>query len=76
MTLSAVLLCEQKPKLFGALTLVLCFVASLCFAIAGPCQFPTLGFVVDRYLKRERFVSQGFWTIEMEIKHDNGRMQM
>jgi DNA topoisomerase IA len=32
--------------------------------------------VVDRYLKRERFVSQGFWTIEMEIKHDNGRMQL
>lgn len=32
--------------------------------------------MVDRYLKRERFVSQGFWTIEMEIKHDNGQMHV
>ena len=38
----------------------------------GPCQFPTLGFVCERYLKRKNFVSQGFWTIEMEIKHENG----
>lgn len=27
----------------------------------GPCQFPTLGFVVDRYWKRKAFRSEKFW---------------
>lgn len=31
----------------------------------GPCQFPTLGFVVERYKKRESFVPEDFWKIEM-----------
>jgi DNA topoisomerase-3 len=39
----------------------------------GPCQFPTLGFVCDREIKRRRFVSEAFWTIEMEIKQDQGQ---
>jgi len=38
----------------------------------GPCQFPTLGFVVERFLQRQRFVPQDFWTIELEIKQENG----
>eukprot|EP01133_Synstelium_polycarpum_P005261 gene5261-6090_t len=29
----------------------------------GPCQFPTLGFVVERYLRIERFVPEDFWSI-------------
>ncbi|KAJ1977932.1 DNA topoisomerase 3-alpha [Dimargaris xerosporica] len=29
----------------------------------GPCQFPTLGFVVEQYLKVERFVPEPFWSI-------------
>jgi hypothetical protein len=32
--------------------------------IAGPCQFPTLGFVVDQYRAKERFVAEDFWKID------------
>ena len=38
----------------------------------GPCQFPTLGFVVERFLKRKKFVPQGFWSVDLEIKHNGG----
>lgn len=31
----------------------------------GPCQFPTLGFVVARHLQIEAFVPQDYWTIAM-----------
>ena len=30
----------------------------------GSCQFPTLGFVVERYLEREKFVPEKFWKIK------------
>eukprot|EP01084_Bolivina_argentea_P022072 41004_1 len=33
----------------------------------GPCQFPTLGFVVQRWQKRENFIPENFWTIKVEI---------
>lgn len=33
----------------------------------GSCQFPTLGFVVERYKEREEFVSQPFWFLEMQV---------
>jgi DNA topoisomerase III len=29
----------------------------------GPCQFPTLGFVVDRYWKRKAFRPENYWCI-------------
>lgn len=29
----------------------------------GSCQFPTLGFVVDRYKSREQFIPENFWYI-------------
>ncbi|KAK9508812.1 hypothetical protein O3M35_006277 [Rhynocoris fuscipes] len=31
----------------------------------GSCQFPTLGFVVERYLDRERFIPEPFWRIKV-----------
>jgi len=31
----------------------------------GSCQFPTLGFVVERYKAREAFQSEEFWKIEV-----------
>ena len=34
----------------------------------GPCQFPTLGFVVERWARIETFVSENFWTLEMSIQ--------
>ena len=33
----------------------------------GPCQFPTLGFVVQRYMQRENFVSEPFWRIDVAL---------
>ena len=32
----------------------------------GPCQFPTLGFVVAAWKRRMAFVRQRFWTVHME----------
>jgi DNA topoisomerase-3 len=34
----------------------------------GPCQFPTLGFVVDRHLQREHFVSENYWYLQCTIE--------
>lgn len=34
----------------------------------GSCQFPTLGFVVQRYKEIEEFVPQDFWKIKSELK--------
>lgn len=33
----------------------------------GPCQFPTLGFVVERYLAIKAFVPRRFWSISMTL---------
>lgn len=37
----------------------------------GPCQFPTLGFVVDRYNKVRNFVPEEFWYIDVTVKKDD-----
>lgn len=33
----------------------------------GSCQFPTLGFVVERYKAIEEFVSEQFWKIKSKF---------
>ncbi|KAG5859919.1 topoisomerase IA [Encephalitozoon hellem] len=35
----------------------------------GPCQVPTLGFVVERAKERERFVPEMFWTLKFKAKN-------
>lgn len=37
----------------------------------GSCQFPTLGFVVDRYLKVQSFVPEPFWAIKLSHLKDS-----
>ncbi|KAG7664854.1 TOP3 [[Candida] subhashii] len=37
----------------------------------GTCQFPTLGFVVDRYKRVKSFVPEPFWYIDVEIYKEN-----
>lgn len=37
----------------------------------GSCQFPTLGFVVDRYKDIENFIPEPFWKIKMEHTKDD-----
>ena len=35
----------------------------------GPCQFPTLGFIVHRHHERESFVEEAFWKIAFEFQN-------
>ena len=37
---------------------------------AGSCQFPTLGFVVDRYLRVKNFIPEPFWSIKVMHRRD------
>ncbi len=41
----------------------------------GPCQFPTLGFIVDRYKKIKDFVPEKFWSITLKYQppHKKGQ---
>lgn len=34
----------------------------------GPCQFPTLGFVVERWARIETFVPEDFWFLELKLQ--------
>jgi DNA topoisomerase-3 len=34
----------------------------------GPCQFPTLGFVVERWARIETFVPEDFWYLELTLR--------
>lgn len=34
----------------------------------GPCQFPTLGFVVERWARIETFVPEDFWVLQLSIR--------
>lgn len=34
----------------------------------GTCQFPTLGFIVDRYLRVKNFISEQFWYLSVDLK--------
>ena len=41
----------------------------------GSCQFPTLGFVVEQYWNRERFVPEDFWKISVTLTKDRMNVQ-
>uniref|UniRef100_A0A0R3TMM9 DNA topoisomerase n=1 Tax=Rodentolepis nana TaxID=102285 RepID=A0A0R3TMM9_RODNA len=38
----------------------------------GSCQFPTLGFIVERFREVENFVPEPFWKISVEVIRENG----
>ncbi|RLV91830.1 DNA topoisomerase 3 [Spathaspora sp. JA1] len=40
----------------------------------GTCQFPTLGFIVDRYKRVKSFVPEDFWFIDLEIVKDGDKV--
>lgn len=40
----------------------------------GTCQFPTLGFVVDRYIRVKNFVPEPFWYIIVDIKKNDQKV--
>ncbi|KAG0149961.1 hypothetical protein CROQUDRAFT_58679, partial [Cronartium quercuum f. sp. fusiforme G11] len=37
----------------------------------GPCQFPTLGFVVDQYDRVKAFVPESFWYIHVTLERED-----
>ncbi|KAJ1965435.1 DNA topoisomerase 3-alpha [Dipsacomyces acuminosporus] len=39
----------------------------------GPCQFPTLGFVVEQFLRVDSFVPEDYWYIFLQHEKDDGR---
>ncbi|KAJ7723525.1 DNA topoisomerase [Mycena metata] len=41
----------------------------------GPCQFPTLGFVVQRYLQVKNFVPEPFWYIFLSLSRPSDSSQ-
>lgn len=41
---------------------------------AGPCQFPTLGFVVQRYNQVKSFVPEDFWSINFSVDRDDKKV--
>lgn len=41
----------------------------------GPCQFPTLGFVVDRYFKVQNFVPEQFWSLHCDARRKSKTQQ-
>ena len=40
----------------------------------GSCQFPTLGFVVERYFRVKNFIPEPFWSIKVMHKKDDTRV--
>ncbi|CAF9909035.1 MAG: DNA topoisomerase [Heterodermia speciosa] len=41
----------------------------------GSCQFPTLGFVVDRYFRVKNFIPEKFWSIKVDQMRDDVKVQ-
>lgn len=42
----------------------------------GPCQFPTLGFVVDQYQRVTSFVPEPFWYLRLTLRKDAQVVQL
>lgn len=40
----------------------------------GSCQFPTLGFVVDRYKRYKNFKPEKFWLLKLQAEKDNQKV--
>ncbi len=53
-------------------TRIFSFRLSQC-VYAGPCQFPTLGFVVSRFDQAQAFRPEKFWHIYLALSHDVSR---
>ena len=55
---------------YGSWTNIKSF-AIMLIKLIGSCQFPTLGFVVDRYFRVKNFVPEKFWSIKVMQLRDN-----
>ena len=43
----------------------------ITYVYLGSCQFPTLGFVVDRYFRVKSFVPEPFWSIKVMHRRED-----
>lgn len=41
----------------------------------GSCQFPTLGFVVERYKAIKDFIEEDFWKLEVTHRRDEANVE-
>jgi DNA topoisomerase-3 len=41
----------------------------------GPCQFPTLGFVVEQYERVQNFVAETFWHIAVALEREESNVE-
>jgi len=48
-----------------------CFPTAYMADSSGPCQFPTLGFVVDQWNKVQSFIPEPFWYIYIAIEKED-----
>ena len=51
----------------GDAFLSLCFLFVLSWLQDGPCQFPTLGFIVERWARIETFQPETYWSIDLKL---------
>ena len=51
----------------------ICRSSLILHRLPGPCQFPTLGFVVARFNQVQAFRPETFWYIYLAIKKREGR---
>jgi DNA topoisomerase-3 len=64
-------LAEQLMSYGSLPSLFLLFSTAHFTSLTGPCQFPTLGFVVDQYERAQAFVPEAFWSIHVGLARED-----
>lgn len=57
-----------REKLGLAFGSILRYTIIVIFISYGPCQFPTLGFIVERFQQIRGFQSEKFWNIDLFLE--------
>lgn len=62
---------ETNPWFFQSISSMTFVLTDVSILPPGSCQFPTLGFVVERYNEVQNFVSEPFWFIHVALERDD-----
>lgn len=65
---------SDQPISYGIQPVQPCLVSRISNKTPGSCQFPTLGFVVDRYLRVRNFKPEKFWSIKVMHARDDAKV--